>query len=146
MRRGVLAVQAVREVDLPLPVLWQPHYGLKWKELRHDPNHPETSDAQVIDAVVEVLGRETLGWSFRRREHESEMRALLREPVKQIALFVEDPSWRDSIGKNIHSQWEMPYLSCPSSDVWDEMEELDRGSASWSDVHHDSRALGGSGR
>jgi len=119
---------------------------LKWKELRHDPKHPEASDPQVIDAVVEALGRETRGWPFRRREHETEMRALLRGPVKQIALFVEDPSWRDSIGKKIHSQWEMPYLSCPSSDVWDEMEELDRGSASWSDVHHDSRALGGSGR
>jgi hypothetical protein len=97
-RKGILAIHAYRENDLPWSVPWKP---ARWmKELKHDPANPEAGDPGVTEAVVEALMREPLGGSFIQREYEKQCQALLREgllngPVKKIALFIEDPDWRN---------------------------------------------------
>ena len=76
----------------------------------------QSGDPRVIGAVVEALTCNTLGMAFRRREQTTEFRELLRGAVRRISLFVEDPDWRDSLGKKLPRQWNKPYLS---SDDWD---------------------------
>lgn len=117
VQSGVLAVQAVCEIDLPWPVPWRPRSWWKgWKELKHDPNSPEAGDPEVIQAVVEVLKRDVLGWPYRRREHESECQALLRGAVKRISLFVETPDWKPPGG----------WTKLPTWSDWDDGVNWDR--------------------
>jgi hypothetical protein len=68
--------------------------------------------------------------AFRRREQTTEFRELLRGAVRRISLFVEDPDWRDSLGKKLPSQWNMPYLS---SDDWDQVVENTRDDYAFGD-------------
>jgi hypothetical protein len=79
---GVLAVHAVK--DLPFSVPWRPRHPLfgRWDEKRHDFRSPEASDPAVIEAVVDVLKFDPVGWAYRRQEHLRECQALLRGSVK----------------------------------------------------------------
>ena len=114
---GVLAVQAVREIDLPWPVPWWPTkiFAGRWEEKKHDLGNPETSDPAVIGAVVEVLKCDPVGWSFRRQEHLRECQTLLRGAVRKISLFTADLNWVPPGGWTKVPVWSGP----------DEMEELD---------------------
>lgn len=91
IQQGILAVQATCENDLRMR--WGPDWTPPFIELKHDPTNPEAGDPEVIEAVVDALKRETLSGSFMQREYEKECQALLRGPVRRIALFVEDPEW-----------------------------------------------------
>jgi hypothetical protein len=114
--RGIIAVWAHRENDLPWPVPWKPILGAK--ELKHDPADPEAGDPEVIEAVIEALKCETLGGSFIQREYEKECQALLRGPVQRISLFVHDPDW---LNKPPPGGW--PSLSTAWADDWDQQIE-----------------------
>ena len=116
-QKGVLAVQAKRENDLPCPIPWKPCSWWGTKELKHDPGNPEAGDPEVIAAVIDALKRETLGGSFIQLEYEKECRALLRGPVLRVSLFVHDPDW---LNKPPPGGWQ--YLSTAWADDCDNME------------------------
>jgi hypothetical protein len=106
IQRGILAIHAKREDDLPWPVPWKPKpwSGMR-RELKHDPANPVAGDPEVIEAVVDALRYEPLGGSFIQREFEKECQALLRIPVHRISLFTYDPDWINKMERSALALW-----------------------------------------
>jgi hypothetical protein len=130
--KGLLAVEGLIDdahVDDP------PWLGVRTQMSRvteHDPANPEAGDPEVVEAVVEALKLEPLAGSFIRQEYEKECRALLRGPVRRIALFTHDPDWRD---KRPPGGWPALLTWADDWDVEDNVQDdPDRGSFNGDDL------------